>query len=49
MGNIPYPGHKSFLKGREQVEDERSAGRPSAPETDDNVEVRSSIDIENDQ
>jgi hypothetical protein len=22
MENIPYPGHKSFLEGREQVEDE---------------------------
>jgi hypothetical protein len=37
-GEIPYPGHKSFSKGREQVEDEPRAGRPSTSETDDNVE-----------
>ena len=34
--------HKSFLEGREQVEDEPCAGRPSTSKTDDNVErVRS--------
>ena len=56
MENIPYPGHKSFLEGREQVEDEPCAGRPSTSKTDDSVkkseascEVRSSIDVENDQ
>ena len=48
MENIPYPGHKCsdgikfFLEGREQVEDELRAGRPSTSKTDDNVErVRS--------
>ena len=36
--------HKSFLEGREQVEDERRAGRPSTSKTDDNVErVRSLV------
>jgi hypothetical protein len=30
--------HKSFLEGREQVEDESRAGRPSTSKTDDNVE-----------
>ena len=30
--------HKSFLEGREQVEDEPRAGRPSTSKTDDNVE-----------
>jgi len=34
--------HKSFLDGREQVEDEPHAGRPSTSKTEDNVErVRS--------
>lgn len=36
--------HKSFLEGREQVEDEPRAGRPSTSKTDDNVErVRSLV------
>ena len=36
--------HKSFLEGREQVEDEPRAGRPSNSKTDDNVErVRSLV------
>jgi len=36
--------HKSFLEGREQVEDESFAGRPSTSKTDDNVErVRSLV------
>jgi len=36
--------HKSFLEGREQVEDEPCAGRPSTSKTDDNVErVRSLV------
>ena len=36
--------HKSFLEGREQVEDEHRAGRPSTSKTDDNVErVRSLV------
>ena len=49
MENIPYPGHKcsdstSFLKGREQVEDELRAGRHSTSKTEDNVErVRSLV------
>ena len=44
MENIPYPGHKSFLEGREQVEDEPCAGRPSTSKMDDNVErVRSLV------
>ena len=30
--------HKSFLEGREQVEDEPRVGRPSTSKTDDNVE-----------
>ena len=30
--------HKSFLEGREQVEDEPRAGRPSTSKTDDSVE-----------
>ena len=30
--------HKSFLEGREQVEDELRAGRPSISQMDDNVE-----------
>jgi hypothetical protein len=30
--------HKSFLEGREQVEDEPRTGRPSTSETYDNVE-----------
>jgi hypothetical protein len=38
MENIPYPGHNSFLEGREQVEDESHAGRPSTSKIDDNVE-----------
>jgi len=37
MENIPYPVHKSFLEGREQVEDEPRAGRSSIYKTDDNV------------
>ena len=48
--------HKFFLEGREQVEDEPRAGRPSTSKTDDSVErvrfsceVRLSIDVENDQ
>ena len=37
--------HKSFLEGREQVEDEPRAGRPSNSKTDDNVErVRSLVE-----
>ena len=36
--------HKSFLEGREQLEDEPRAGRPSTLKTDDNVErVRSLV------
>jgi hypothetical protein len=36
--------HKSFLEGREHVEDEPRAWIPSSSETDDNVErVRSSV------
>jgi len=36
--------HKSFLEGREQVEDEPRAERPSTSKTDDNVErVRSLV------
>ena len=36
--------HKSFLEGREQVEDEPRAGRPSPSKTEDNVErVRSLV------
>ena len=36
--------HKSFLEGREQVEDELRAGRHSTTKTDDNVErVRSPV------
>ena len=36
--------HKSFLEGREQVEDEPRAGRPSTSKTEDNVErVRSLV------
>jgi len=36
--------HKSFLEGREQVEDESHAGRPSTSKTDDSVErVRSLV------
>ena len=38
MENILYQGRESFLEGREQVEDEPRAGRPSASKTDDNVE-----------
>ena len=44
MENIRYPGHKcsdgtkSFLEGREQVEDEPRAGRTSTSKTDDSVE-----------
>jgi len=30
--------HKSFLEGREQVENEPRAGRPSTSKTDDSVE-----------
>ena len=59
--NIPYPGHKcsdgtSLLEGREQVEDEPRAGRPSTSKnrrqcgkSEVSCEVRSSIDVENDQ
>ena len=44
MENIPYPGHKSFLEGQEQVEDEPRAGRPSTSKMDKNVErVRSLV------
>ena len=36
--------HKSFLEGREQMEDEPRAGRTSTSKTDDNVErVRSLV------
>jgi len=35
--------HKSFLEGREQVEDEPRAGRPSTSKTDDNVERMRSL------
>ena len=36
--------HKSFLEGREQVEDEPREERPSTSKTDDNVErVRSLV------
>jgi hypothetical protein len=36
--------HKSFLDGREQVEDEPHLGRPSTSETNNNVErVRSLV------
>ena len=36
--------HKSFLEGREEVEDESRVGRPSSSKTDDNVEsVRSLV------
>jgi len=36
--------HKSFLEGREQVEDEPREGRTSTSKTDDNVErVRSLV------
>jgi len=44
--------HKSFLEGREQVEDDPRAGRPLTSKTDYNVElceIRSSIDVENHQ
>jgi uncharacterized metal-binding protein len=48
--------HKSYLEGQEQVEDKPRARRPSTSKTDNNVEkseisceVRSSIDVENDQ
>ena len=47
--------HKSFLEGREQVEDESLEGRLSISKTDEkcgksevSCEVRSSIDVEND-
>ena len=44
MENIPYPRHKSFLEGREQVEDEPRAGRPSTSKMDNNMErVRSLV------
>ena len=44
MESIPYPGHNSFLEGREQVEDEPRAGRPSISKMDDSVErVRSLV------
>jgi len=42
MENIPHPGHKSFLEGREQVEDEPRAGRPTS-KTEDNVEIVRSL------
>jgi hypothetical protein len=35
--------HKSFLEGREQVEDEPRAGRLSTSKTDDNVERETSL------
>ena len=39
-----FSWHKSFLEGREQVEDEPRAGRLSTSKTDDNVErVRSLV------
>ena len=48
--------HKSLLEGREQVEDEPHAGRPSTSKNGQQggksevyCEVRSSIDVENDQ
>jgi len=48
--------HKSFLEGREQVEKEPRAGRPSTSKngrqcgkSEVSCEVRSSIDVENDQ
>ena len=48
--------HKSFLEGREQVEEEPCAGRTSTSQTDDNVEIVRSLvrsgrrlDVENDQ
>ena len=48
--------HKYFLEGREQVEDEPRAGRNSTSKTERqcgksevSCEVRSSIDVENDQ
>ena len=48
--------HKSFLEGREQVEDESLEGRLSISKTDEkcgksevSCEVRSSIDVKNDQ
>jgi len=48
--------HKSFLEGREQVEDEPRVGRPSTSKNGRqcgkskvSCEVRSSIDVENDQ
>ena len=46
--------HKSFLEGREQVEDEPRVRRPSTSKTDCrksevSCEVRSSIVVENDQ
>ena len=48
--------HKSFLEGREQLEDEPRAGRPSTSKngrqcgnSEVSCEVRSSIDVENDE
>jgi len=48
--------HKSFLEGREQMEDEPHVGRPSnlkngrqCGKREISCEVRSSIDVENDQ
>ena len=39
-----FSWHKSFLEGREHVEDEPRAGRPSTAKMDDNVErVRSLV------
>jgi len=35
--------HKFFLEGREQVEDEPHAGRPSTSKTDNNVETLRSL------
>ena len=44
MEKISYPRHKSFVEGREQVEDEPLPGRLSTSKTDDNVErVRSLV------
>ena len=51
-----FSWHKSFIEGREQVEDEPLAGRTSTSKngrqfgkSEDSCEVRSSIDVENDQ
>jgi len=51
-----FRSHKSLLEGREQVEDEPRAGRPSTSKngrqcgkSEVSCEVRSSIDVQNDQ